>query len=105
MLHRANHEVDDGLRSIDDAMRIGNFYCKTLEKLLIDRIEEALLLRPFGDRLRPHLQHDIKMIERCEELMAIEASRGERIDDLFDLACDDVAAHEFGIIEDSLEDP
>jgi len=44
----AHHEVDDGLRSVDDAVGVGFFGRIALEEALVDFVEECLLLREAG---------------------------------------------------------
>ena len=39
-----HHEVDNRLRRIDDAVRIGNLHGEPLEKLFVDSVEEPLFL-------------------------------------------------------------
>jgi hypothetical protein len=48
----ADHEVDDGLRSVDDAVGVGELGAEALEELLVDGVEEVLLFRcsPPGTR-------------------------------------------------------
>ena len=41
----ADHEVDDGLRGVDDAVGVGLFGVEALEELLVDGVEEVLLFR------------------------------------------------------------
>lgn len=44
LLNAANHEVDDGLRRVDDSMRVCLFGVKALEELLINSVEKVLFL-------------------------------------------------------------
>jgi hypothetical protein len=41
VVHRAHHEIDDGLRRVDDAVGIGHLDAEALEELLIDGVEES----------------------------------------------------------------
>lgn len=40
----ADHEVDDGLRGVDDAVGVGLLGVEALEELFVDGVEEVLLL-------------------------------------------------------------
>ena len=55
-----HHEIDNGLRCIDDTMRIGNLDRKALEKLLIDGVEEVLFLGEVVNRRCGAFNHHIK---------------------------------------------
>ena len=45
----ADHEVDDGLGRVDDAVGVGDLDGKALEELLVDGVEEVLLLGKIAD--------------------------------------------------------
>ena len=47
-LDAADHEVDDGLRGIDDAVGVGLLGVEALEELLVDGVEEVLLFGVAG---------------------------------------------------------
>jgi hypothetical protein len=44
----ADHEVDDGLRGVDDAAGVGLFGVGALEELLVDSVEQVLLFGVAG---------------------------------------------------------
>ena len=37
----AHHEIDDGLRRVDDAVGVGQLYGEALEEALVDGVEEC----------------------------------------------------------------
>ena len=43
LLDAADHEVDDGLRGVDDAVGVGLLRVEALEEFLVDGVEEVLL--------------------------------------------------------------
>src|SRR5947208_729135 len=75
--HAGAHEIDDLLRRVDDAMRVGDLNRVALEEALVDGVEEVLLLRevlePFGRRLNG----SVEGVERLQELDAAEALERE----------------------------
>ena len=44
LLDARTHEIDDGLRRVDDAVRVGELDRVALEEPLVDRVQEVLLL-------------------------------------------------------------
>ena len=44
LVHAGAHEIDDGLRRVDDAVRVGHLDRVALEEALVDRVEEVLLV-------------------------------------------------------------
>ena len=42
------HEIDDRLRRVDDAVRVGHLHRVALEEPLVDRVQEVLLLGEVG---------------------------------------------------------
>jgi hypothetical protein len=105
MLDASDHKIDDRLRRIDDAMRIGDLYGKALKEFFIDDVNKTLLLRPIADRLGFVFERDIKMIERLEEIGFVKTSGRERIDHFFDLGGDHIPPDEIGIIEYARKEP
>ena len=105
LLNASRHKIDNRLRRIDDAVRIGNRHGKALKKLLIDRVEEVLLLRKVVNRRGRALNSNIEAVEAVEKIAAVKRLRGERVDDLLDLVGNDVAAREIGIAENRAKNP
>lgn len=52
LIDAGNHEVDDLLRGVNDAVGVGLSDREPLEKALVDRVEEALALGPVADAAR-----------------------------------------------------
>ena len=81
----ADHEVDDGLRSVDDAVGVGLLGVEALEELLVDGVEEVLLFGVAGLRLGGLFNCRVEAVEGLEEFVAGEVTGGDGADDLFDL--------------------
>ena len=81
----AHHKVHDGLRRVHDAVRIGHFDREALEKLLVDGVEEALLLRVILDGGGGLLDRAVEAVQGPEKIVAAEVVRGQGLDDLLDL--------------------
>ena len=104
VLGAGNHEIDERLRGIDDAVGVGHLDAEALEEALIHDVEELLLLGEIVDRLGGMLDGDVEGIERTLKVVAVEAAVGERADDFLDLDGDDVAPHEVADVENLAED-
>ena len=100
----ANHEIDDGLRRVDDAVGIGFFGGVALEKALVDFVQEGLFLGEAGGFLGAALDGFVETVKSAQEFVAIEGAASELGDDLFDFGGDHVAASEIGIVENFAED-
>ena len=103
MLDAGDHEIDEGLRGIDDAVGVGDLDAKALEESLIDGVQELLLLVEIGDGGGGVFDGEVEGIE-LGEIVAAEGAGGEGLDDLLDLLGDDVALHEIGDVEDVAKD-
>src|SRR5258708_31404567 len=95
LLHTAHDEVDDGLGGIDDAVGVRLFGREALEEALIDGVEEGLLLRKVGGILGVDFYGVIEAVQVFQESVAAEMTAGDRINDLLDLCCNDVASAYF----------
>ena len=104
VLHAGDHEIDERLRRVDDAVRVGHLDAEALEEPLVDGVEEPLLLGEVLDRVGGLFDGDVEVVELAEELVAAEGTEGQRLDDLLDLGGDDVALHEVADVEDLAED-
>ena len=105
MLNAVRHKIDNGLRRIDNAVRIGGLHRKALKELLIDRVEEVLFLGEVIDCFRGLLNRFVEVVKTFEKLGAAERLRRESVDDLLDLVSDSVAPCEVGVSEDFSENP
>jgi hypothetical protein len=101
MIDACHHEIDDRLRSINDAQGVGLLDREALEEPLIDRVEELLLFRKLGDGRSRVFKSDVETIKRLEEVFAGKSANGE--DHLLDLLCDDILLHEVTDAEDAFE--
>ena len=85
-VHGADHEVDDGLGRVDDAVGVGHLDGVALEEAFVDGVEEVLLVGEIGHGGGGGFDGDVEAVEGLEELVAAEVLGGEGVDDLFDLA-------------------
>ena len=99
------HEIDDRLRRVDDAVRVGRLDRVPLEEPLVDGVEEVLLVGEVVDRLGGGLDRLVKLVERLEEVGAAEALAHQRGDDRLDFGRDDVALGELVVVENLAEQP
>ena len=104
MLDAVYHEIDDGLRRVDDPVSIGILDREVLEEALIERVEKILLLGEIGQGAGGFLDRRVKRVETLEELVSVKGVSREDIDDVLNFAGDDIASGEIGIIEDGSED-
>ena len=63
LFNGADHEVDDGLRGIDDAVGVGLLGVEALEELLVDSVEEVLLFGVALLRLGGFLDGGVEAVE------------------------------------------
>src|SRR5438445_11583143 len=103
-LDAANHEVDDRLRRIDNAVGIGFFGRVSLEEALIDFVKEGLLLRKIGGFLGAALDGAIEAFKVAKEIITVQRSLGQFGDHFFNFGGNHVAASEIRIIENVAED-
>ena len=103
--HAAHHEVDDRLRRVDDAVCVGDFDGEALEELLVDGVEKVLLVRKVADCGGGALDGGVEAVQFAEKLVAAEGMGGERVNDVFDLEGDHVAAGEGRPVEDGAKQP
>ena len=68
-------------------------------------LRKLLFLRKVVDRFRGPLYCDIESVKALEKITTAKRLRCERIDDLFDLTSDDIAADEVSIAKDGSENP
>ena len=104
LLHAGDHEIDERLRRINDAVRVGHLHAKALKEPLINGVEERLFLVEIGDGGGGVFNRAVKMLEAFAEIVAAEDAGIERGDDLFNLLRDDVALHEIRHVENLAED-
>ena len=72
VLNAVHHEIDDRLRGIDDTVSIRILGGEVLEKALVKRVEEILLLGEIGERPRGVFHRFVETIETFEELIPIQ---------------------------------
>ena len=99
----AHHEVDDGLRRVDDAVGVGFFGGISLEEALVDFVEKVLLFGEAGGVFGAYLDGLVETVERAQEFVSIEGPLGQFDNDLFDFDGYYVAAGEIGVVENSGE--
>ena len=99
-----HHEINDRLRCVDDAVCVCDILGEPLKELLIKCVEEVLFLGEVFTEVRCLFYSHIEWVQRFEELLATERLPDEFVNDVFDLACDDVSAGEGGVIKDGAED-
>ena len=104
VIDAADHEIDDGLRGVDDAVGVGLFGRESLKEALIDGVEEGLLFAVVVLVVGGVLDGLVEAVELAEKLVAAEVARGHGLDDLFDFSGDDVAGAELLVVEDAAED-
>ena len=80
-----DHEVDERLRRIDDAVRVGHLHAEALKEPLIDGVEEVLLFVKVGDGGGGVFNRAVEMVQALAEIVAAEGAGVERGDDLFNL--------------------
>ena len=78
---------------------------EALKELLVDGVEEVLFLREVLAERGSVLDSSIERVQRFEKLVATEGVPNEYLDNVFDLACDDISAREVRVVEDGTEDP
>ena len=103
--HAGAHEIDDLLRRVDDAVRVGHLDRVALEEPLVDRVQEVLLLGKALDRGRGRLDGQVEPVERFEKVVPVERFRDQGVDHLFDLGGDHVAAGEVLVVENRADQP
>ena len=104
MRYALHHEINDGLRGIDDAVCVRDIRRESLKEFLIKRVEEMLFL---GEVLAEHrglLNGDIEPIQGFQKLLTTERLSDEGIHDVFNFACNDVSTGEVRVIKDGTED-
>ena len=104
MLNAFHHEVNNWLWRVDDAVRVCHLHGESLKKLLIDGVEELLFLGEVFAEGCGVFYGNVERIQRSEELVATECVSDEHLNDVLNLACDDIPAGEIGVIEDGSED-
>ena len=63
------HEIDDRLRRVDDAVRVGHLDRVALEEPLVDGVQEVLLSLKSVNGPRGGLDGHVERVQRLEELM------------------------------------
>ena len=59
------HEVDDLLRRVDDAVRVGQLDREALEEAFVDGVEEVLASRPAFDAAGCAFDGEVEAVERA----------------------------------------
>ena len=81
-------------------MRVGDLDRVTLEKLLVNRVQEVLLVGKVGQVAGGALDGNVEGVQGAQVIVPAEALTNELIDDSLDLSGDDVSAREVGVAED-----
>ena len=104
VLDTGDHEIDERLRRVNDAVRVGDLDAESLEEPFIDGVEERLFLGEIGDGGGGIFDCAIEMFHALAEIVPAEHAGVERGDDLFNFLRDDVARDEISDVEDFAED-
>src|SRR5260370_27336301 len=84
------HEIHDGLRRIDDSMRVSEPRRVSLKKLLVYGIEEVLLVGKIRQRAGGIFNGDVEAVQALEVIGAAEALANEPVNNVLYLTRDDV---------------
>src|SRR5688500_1008655 len=95
VLDRFDHEIDNRLRRIDDAVRIGDIDRKPLEKTLVNVVKERLFFGKAVDGRRRLLDGPVEMVKAFQKFFAAERLRCEGKDNCLDLLGNGVSSCEF----------
>ncbi len=99
------HEIDNFLRGVDDAVRIGDPDRIALEETLVDGIEKVLLFAEIVQAAGGVFDGVVKVVQRAQEFAAVEALAGQGGDHRLHFAGDHVALDEFGHVEHGPHQP
>ena len=105
LFNAVHHEIDDRLWRVDDAVCVRYLHREALKELLVDGVEEVLFLREVLAERGSVLDSSIERVQRFEKLVATKGVLDEYLNNVFDLACDDISAREVRVVEDGTEDP
>lgn len=75
----SDHEINNRLRRVNNAVRVRDFDGKAAKESLIDSVEKFLLLHEIFYRRRRRFNRFVEMIEPLEEFLAAERLRSERV--------------------------
>ena len=67
-----HHEIDDRLRRVDDAVRVGLFGRVALEETLVNLVEKCLLFGEVGRVFSAAFDGLVEAVERAQELVSVE---------------------------------
>src|SRR5262249_50049601 len=90
-------------RRVDDPVSVGLLERVALEEPLVDSVEEGLLLRPILQAFGGTLDSDIVAVQRPKEVGTVESVAGKRVEHPLDVAGDDVAPGEVGVVKHGAE--
>ena len=62
------HEIDDRLRRVDDAVRVGRLHRVALEESLIDGVQEVLLVVETVDGVGRQFDGLVELVERVGDI-------------------------------------
>ena len=62
MCHTVHHEIDDGLRCVDDAVCVRHILREPLKEFLVERVEEVLFLGEVFAEHRGLLNRDVEPV-------------------------------------------
>ena len=104
MFNAVHHEIDNRLGCVDDAVCVRHLHGEPLKKLFIDGVEELLFLGEVLAEGCGIFNSSIERIQRFKKRVATECVLDEYLNDVFNLAGDDIPTREVGVIEDGTED-
>ena len=105
MRNAVHHEIDDGLRRVDDAVRIGLLDREALKKLFVDGVKKVLFLREVDERRRLPFDFAVKRIQPAEKFAAAVCGVEGCFQHVLNFACDDIPRGEIGILKDGAKYP
>ena len=103
--HAGAHEVDDLLRRVDNAVRVGRLDRVALKEPFVDGVEEVLLLAEVFQDAGGVFDGPVKPVERLQEGVPVEALAGQRRDHLLDFDGNHVPLGKLGVVKNLADQP
>ena len=93
------HPIDNRLRRVNDAHRIGDFGRVALKKSFVKRVEKRLFLGVIGQSARAVFDGFEERVEAFQKVGAVPVARSERVNHRVNFARDDVVREPFIVLE------